>query len=186
MPYLQFGCLTTFLMWKKKWDSVKIKVLTYCKKVGMSISQATVTWFSTHPWGCIESTWIYFTFEHMLITCFFVKKWIIRYDVLINNTNVLSQLLYIILFLKWGRIWVKFGKGGLWFARGETCIYCFNSRPLISLDIVLLPFLGLIMKVKQRNVSCINLYDQDFYCYFQINNPAVIFREMKRYLKCIF
>lgn len=38
-------------------------------------------------------------------------------------------------------------------------------------------------EVKQGNVSCINLYDQDFYCYFQINNPAVIFRDMTRYLK---
>lgn len=41
------------------------KGLIYWKKVGKLISQVTVTW--THPRGCIETTWIYFTFEQMLL-----------------------------------------------------------------------------------------------------------------------
>lgn len=38
-------------------------------------------------------------------------------------------------------------------------------------------------EVKWGNVNCIILYDEDFYHYFQINNPAVIFQETTHYLK---
>lgn len=68
---------------------------------------------------------------------------------------------------------------------GEKHVFIILIHGLyISLDIVLLPFMGLTMKeVKQGNVSCINLYDQDFYCCFQLNSPAVSFQEMMRYSK---
>lgn len=116
---LYVGCLITFLMWKKKkkwWKMVR----TYCiKKTCKSGSLRRLL----HDFQNIHeavSFWAYISQVNGWI-------WNIKYVAL----NILSQFFYTILFytIKRGRMWVKVW-GSLGCARGETCIYCFNSSPL--------------------------------------------------------
>lgn len=149
--------------------------------MGKLISQVTVTW--THPWGCIETTWIYFTFEHYANN--HVKIWIIRHDLLINNKHLAAFVAHKAIFKVRQNFGEVSGRGGLWFAKGETCIYYFNSRPLKFMTHCTTTHFGANKEEEGKTRQC-KLYkslQSRLLLLFskKKNNHAVIFREVTRY-----
>lgn len=93
-----------------------------------------------------------FYFEHMSITCLISKG-----GEFANNTNVYFKM-------RWD-VGEVLQREGCDFSEEKRVFIALNQVLYIYLAIILLPLMGMIMdEVKQGNVSCINLYDQDFYC----------------------